>query len=322
MRQARTLHNEMPADLSRILEEESAAEQTALRNAWEAAGRPLDGEPTEDDLVRLGGEAWSVIDREIRRGERPARPRRRRTLWRWTAVAASLFAATLSALFYLTWEQTITAPPGDRLTLTLPDGSAVELNSGASLTFAPRTFGWFSRTTALEGEAYFEVVTHESAFVARTFNAEVRVLGTSFNVRAWPGESAGATVVALRTGAVRLSSRIGTERAVVLRPGEMSRVDKRNKVPTQPEATDLSQATAWRTGRFVFVDEPLSAILDEMERRFDVSIRADAEDILDDRLTLAYDSPASADAILEDIASSYSRYSYRSISGGYELYVP
>jgi ferric-dicitrate binding protein FerR (iron transport regulator) len=226
-----------------------------------------------------------------------------------------------SGALYLTWEQTYQAAPGQRLTLTLPDGSTVDLNSGASLTYAPRTFGWFSRTTSLEGEAFFEVVPRESEFIARTHNAEVRVLGTSFNVRAWPEEGAGATVVALHSGRVRLTS-LGAEKAVILRPGQMSRVDPLNAVPTQPKATDLSQATAWRTGRFVFVDEPLSAILDEMERRFDVSIQADAEEILDDRLSLAYDSPAGAESILADIASSYSRYRYRRISGGYELYVP
>ena len=314
--------DKLPEYLDELLREESGRDRAALERVWQVTGEPMKREPSDGAFAQMGSEIWANLEREVRRSERPARPRPRRAVWRWTAVSASLVAVLLVGVLYLTAEKTYTAPAGDRIALRLPDGSRVELNSGASLTFAPRTFGWFSRTTSLVGEAFFEVVPRESEFVARTFNAEVRVLGTSFNVRAWPGEGGGETVVALHTGRVRLSSRTPEARAVVLRPGQMSRVESQNAAPTHPEATDLNQALAWRTGRFVFVDAPLSEILAEMERRFDVSIRADADEVLDDRLTLAYDEPTSAETILEDIASSYSRYRYRRISGGYELYVP
>ena len=315
-------HSERDVNLEEILRDEPVADHAALERAWEAAGIPLRSEPSDEARARVGSEIWAVLEQEVRNSSRPARARQRHRVWRWSAVAATLLVAALSGLFYLRWETTVTAPAGERLTVTLPDGSSVELNSGASLTYAPRIYGWSTRTTTLEGEAFFEVVSRESEFITRTFNAEVRVLGTSFNVRAWPDQEAGATVVALSTGTIRFTNRVGTEQAVVLRPGEMSRVDERNAVPSEPEAANLSQATAWRSGRFVFVDEPLSAILEEMERRFDVSIEADAGSILGDRLTLAYDDPTSAEAILADIASSYSRYRYRRISDGYELYVP
>lgn len=312
-----------------MLEAEPESERIALEQTWSAAGAPLRHEPSDEQFARLGSEIWNELETTVLEDSssqdsspRPARIHQLHSAWRWTAVAATVLILITAGIVYLQSSTTFTAPQGERLVLTLPDGSRVELNSGASLTYAPRTFGWFSRTASLEGEAFFQVVPRESEFIARTFNAEVRVLGTSFNVRAWPEEGDMATVVTLHTGKVRLASRSGAEQAVVLNPGQMSRVVSQNDVPTQPTETDLSQAIAWRTGRFVFVDEPLSAILSEIERRFDVTVHVGEEGILDDRLSLAYDDPAGAEVILADIASSYSRYQFRRISGGYELYVP
>ena len=316
---------ELPSDLADALREEDAVDRASLERAWQLSGVALRNEPTDEDLRSLGEEIWSALEPAVRNAPRPPRTpasRRSRPAWRWSALLATFVLLFFGGLFYLTAESTYRAAPGERLTLTLPDGSRVELNSGASLSFAPRTFGWRSRTTTLEGEAFFEVLPDDSEFITRTYNAEVRVLGTSFNVRAWPGEKDGGTVVALRTGRVLLSGRGHDERVVVLNPGQMSRVYERNAAPTHPEATDLRQATAWRTGRLVFVDEPLRVILADMERRFGVVLRADSDEILQDRLTLAYDDPADVEMILADITSSYSRYRYRRISGGYELYMP
>lgn len=313
---------QLPEEVSRALGSESDAERAALERVWQLAGAPLRDEPSADEFAQMGADVWQKLEATVRDSPRPARIHQRHRAWRWSVVTASILLLTLVGILYLSDSRTLTAGPGERLAITLPDGSTVELNSGASLTYAPNTFGWFSRTASLEGEAFFQVVPDESDFITRTFNAEVRVLGTSFNVRAWPEEGDRATVVTLHTGTVRLASRSGAEQAVVLRPGQMSRVISRNETPSQPQATDLSQASAWRTGRFVFVDEPLSAILAEIERRFGVTVRAGEPAILDDRLSLAYEDPASAQAILSDIASSYSRYQYRRITGGYELYVP
>lgn len=314
--------NTVPDEVARLLSEEGAEDRRALEQIWSATGRILDEEPTQDEYERMGRDLWPAIEREIRHSPRPAQPPQRMHAWRWPAVAASLALLLVGAVFYLTWPVTVTAPAGERLTVTLPDGSAVELNSGASLTYAGRSFGWLSRTTSLHGEAFFEVVPHRSVFIARTFNAEVRVLGTSFNVRAWPEDRRGETVVVLGSGKLQLSTRAAASRAVVLQPGQRSRVPVAGAGPSRPEEADVSEAIAWRSGRFVFVDQPLSTILEEMERRFDVHIAVESDEILDDRLTLAYDSPTGPEAILDDIASSYSRYAYRVLPHGYALYLP
>lgn len=74
------------------------------------------------------------------------------------------------------------APNGQRLKLTLPDGTGVQLNSGSVIEY-PSVFGKDVRRIRLSGEAMFDV-THneEQPFVVETFASDIRVLGTRFNV--------------------------------------------------------------------------------------------------------------------------------------------
>src|SRR5690606_693130 len=91
------------------------------------------------------------------------------------------------------------APLGERLAVVLPDGSRVELNSGSRLAYR-RTFGWRARRVDLHGEAFFDVVPADVPFTVRTFNSAVTVLGTRFNVRAWPDDEQAETAVVLEEG--------------------------------------------------------------------------------------------------------------------------
>lgn len=77
---------------------------------------------------------------------------------------------------------TLQAPNGQRLKLTLPDGTGVQLNSGSVIEY-PSVFGKDVRRIRLSGEAMFDV-THneEQPFVVETFASDIRVLGTRFNV--------------------------------------------------------------------------------------------------------------------------------------------
>jgi len=197
---------------------------------------------------------------------------------RWLAVAAVLIILVGATFIYQTafktedW-QTFATRNAERLPVILPDGSHVELNAASQLRF--RTAGFDTlRAVTLVGQAFFEARPNEHPFVIHTENAQVRVLGTSFDVRARHQK----TQVMVQTGSVSLQT-LGApaEHAVVLTPGQMSFVDKL-AMPVKPIAIDSMFIAAWRQQRLVFDNTPLAEIAAELQRVYNVEIKiADRE---------------------------------------------
>lgn len=161
---------------------------------------------------------------------------------------------------------TIHIPKGSNFQLSLPDGTRVQLNSGSSLTY-PLDFGSTERTVTLLGEAYFDV-SHESdrPFVVMARDLDVRVLGTTFNVKSYARESVMA--VTLETGSVRVSK--GKE-SLELSPGEEASVSVTNQ-KLQKRTIDLDHSLAWKNGYFSFESQPIDAIMADVARWYDYTI--------------------------------------------------
>jgi ferric-dicitrate binding protein FerR (iron transport regulator) len=161
---------------------------------------------------------------------------------------------------------TVATPRGGQYQLTLPDGSQVWLNAASSLRF-PVAFAGAERRVELTGEAYFEVAKdarHPFKVAAR--GAEVTVLGTHFDVQAYPDEPVLATT--LLEGAVRLTQ--GAQQAL-LRPGQQARPRPDGSI--QVREVDVQHAVAWKTGYFVFNDEPIEGIMRQVARWYDVDVQ-------------------------------------------------
>ena len=155
-------------------------------------------------------------------------------------------------------------PRGGEFQLTLEDGSRVWLNAGSRLRY-PVAFGGEERRVELEGEAYFEV-EHEEG---RPFRVEVggelvEVLGTAFDVKAYPGERRYTTLV---SGRVKVRSDEGEE--VVLAPGEWRVADDEG---WRVEAVDVEKVTSWRTGMFVLEDQTLEEVMDQLGRWYSFTV--------------------------------------------------
>lgn len=241
------------------------------------------------------------------RGDRaaapPSRSAGRRTGAAWQQAGWAL--ATLAVLVGLSvwlglWTQTVAVPPGARDTVSLPDGSVVELSAGSTLRYAP--FWWPGpRTVTLDGEAFFDVAPDDDAFAVETFNARVVVTGTQFNVRAWRDDPAPRTTVALTEGRVHVARRAPAAAPVTLRPGETSIVASDTTETVAATTLPMDRVLAWRSGGLAFVDQPLASALRELERRFAVHITL-ADSALGTRpLTYLNPQPASARAALTDI---------------------
>ena len=347
----------IPPALRDRLQDEGAEERADLEAVWHLLG---DTDPVPDEALDLDDE-WAALQerrpeaapdadtdavspngqappaapsadasrsRTPRRPSRADRPRRSGRSRRWGRWVGALTVAVLMVVGAAwIWRQpvTLTAPPGQQRTVTLPDGSTADLNSGTTLSYRRSFQAWpfveaDRRRVRLDGEAFFTVQDADRPFVVATATARVRVTGTQFNVRARTAIDS-ATAVTVASGRVEVQSRRRTDQSVVLDgPGQTSRVQGGQAAPTPPRSTRLDPVLAWRQNGFAVTETPLAAVAQELERRYDTSIRLHASVTRTNApLTLYYPKPASLPTILRDLCTALD-LNYRPTSRGYEIF--
>lgn len=205
----------------------------------------------------------------------------RRTLL-WTlgnaAAIAAVFFIGITVNRTLTHRElastftTLSAPLGQRVDVTLPDGTIVKLNSGASLTY-PMRFDDRSRAVSLSGEAYFNV-THDERkpFIVNTFASKVEVLGTQFDVDA--DEEIGEFRLMLVSGCVRATD--GTN-VITLRPGESA--EKLGSGCLQMAENFRAESLSWTRDLLSIAGVSFEDLMRKMEKAFGVKIVIVREDI-------------------------------------------
>lgn len=163
-------------------------------------------------------------------------------------------------------DRVISVPNGQLSQLFLADGTRIWINSGSTL-WAPPVFNGEFRTVKLSGEAFFEVAkdaTHP--FRVEVEGQTIEVLGTSFNVRAYPDGHEVQTT--LKQGSVKLHTPKGF---MTLQPGQQAELDcvtgDIKLVQVNPSNYD-----AWKEGRYEFRNENLVEVLKMVERWYDVEL--------------------------------------------------
>ena len=209
----------------------------------------------------------------------------------------------------------IYCPMGARTSFELPDGTTGFINSGSSLKY-PVSFSK-GRNVALTGEAYFDVYHDVSnPFVVRTENMQVKVLGTKFNVIAYPDQM--EEEVVLSSGQVEISSETG-EKLDVLAPNQKLVLNTEENT-FEVNQVEASQYTGWTEGKLVFRNEELSQVAERLGRWYNADIvfeneglssykfRATFEDeTLDEVLKLiAIAAPITCGEVPRDIAENNS----------------
>lgn len=166
---------------------------------------------------------------------------------------------------------TITTPRGGQYQVTLADGTKVWLNAASSIRF-PAAFAGTERRVEITGEAYFEVAKNASMpFIVKANSAEIKVLGTHFNVNAYTDEPIIKTT--LLEGSVKVSSS-GEEAgqpAKYLKPGQQAGIDWQGKISILQNA-DTEEAVAWKNGRFQFKSTDIQSILRQISRWYVVDV--------------------------------------------------
>jgi transmembrane sensor len=160
----------------------------------------------------------------------------------------------------------LTTPYGRQFSLVLSDGTKVYMNAGSTLEY-PVAFTGSERLVKLSGEAYFEVVHNsKSPFRIKVGNQIIEDIGTSFNVNAYKEEN--FTSVTLVEGSVKISKK---ENEVIIKPGQQALTYTYNNVISIKPA-DFDSALAWKNGLFHFDNSPLSIVLKQIARWYNLEI--------------------------------------------------
>ncbi len=187
----------------------------------------------------------------------------------------------------------VEVPAGQRVSLTLSDGTKVWLNSGSIFTY-PTGFAARNRKVTLSGEALFDV-THdeEKPFIVHSDLMYVRVKGTKFNLKAYPQEEVSVT---LAEGSVEVCSN-DHDYQVTLKPNEQVSYSEKDGWILS-ENTNIGLTQAWIKGELYFVDESLTKIARSLEHRFGVEICIKDRLLASDSLTCRFRETDSLEHIL------------------------
>lgn len=170
---------------------------------------------------------------------------------------------------------TISVPAGQRANITLPDGTNVWLNARSTIQY-PTSFNDQKRMVILKGEAYFDVTKDKKRpFVVQTDKYDVEVLGTKFNVEAYPEKE--DFEAALMQGSVKVTSRLNIAQTVTLVPDQKAYL-KDGKL--QVAAVDDFNSYRWKEGLICFNNKSFLNIMDDFEKYYGIKIVINNRDLL------------------------------------------
>lgn len=191
---------------------------------------------------------------------------------KWAAV---LLVAFISSYMYFDAQygsfdaaaNTITVPPGQRVNLSLSDGTKVYLNAGSTFTY-PSLFAGDMREVELNGEAFFEVSANKKRpFIVRTHVCDVEVLGTKFNVDAY--EQGDSFSAALMEGKIKVKNNLNPSNVVLLSPN--------NKVTLSQGKLDVSSISdydvyRWKEGLICFKNLNFVDLMKRIEKYYGIEL--------------------------------------------------
>jgi ferric-dicitrate binding protein FerR (iron transport regulator) len=244
---------------------------------------------------------------------------------RIAAAAAILLAAGIGyySLTRQTSRQQVVTTAKERKTVTLPDGSLVSLEPGSTLQY-PERFDEQTREVNLSGEAFFEVAHNEKQpFVIQSPLINTTVLATSFNVEARDAKEARVVVVSGRVQVLAKGQPDNDTKAMIVTANKSAVYNKAtDHLEMEDAADDARFYSQKRNGKFVYKGVPLEKVVNDLERYYNTTIRAekkigacafngdfDGDDDLDKALTLI------AISLNANIHKDSSTNSYR-ITGG------
>ncbi len=256
--------------------EENPANKALLEDSmevWEAS------EPSELGFQPNMEVAWNKMDHRLATARKVAKPEaiiRPLAFFKpWMRIAAA--AVILLGIAF--WQYPIFSDgeminrrtiAQEKTTIDLPDGSKIWLNQNSSIQYE-KSFN--QRIVYLEGEAFFEVAKKNGqSFEIFAGDSKTKVLGTSFNVRAYPDEN--KVEIAVETGKVNFSAENDTQENALLTKGEFATYTKSNQEVKKLTLVKLN-AAAWKKGALRFNKSQLPEVIESLERYYDIEIEVE-----------------------------------------------
>lgn len=273
-----------------------------------------------------------------RPAEAPVNILRKRKKMLWYGVAAGL--AIITGLFVfrplssakadrgsaVAQVNEISTRMGSRSKVQLPDGSVVWLNAGSRLLY-DKDYGKETREVTLTGEGFFDVVKQkDKPFLIHTENIHIKVLGTAFNVKAYPQDK--QTETSLIRGSVEVTIKNRPHNKIILSPHEKLVVENETLASQQGSAKqDIQPAiairklqydpadstvaeTGWVQNRLVVRDESLAELALKMERWYNVQIEIRDPVLSQKILSVTFENETidqALDALKESISFRYEK---------------
>jgi ferric-dicitrate binding protein FerR (iron transport regulator) len=274
--------------LIRFLAQEISAEETDIVQTWLNASQENKGyfeylkflwddssDRTELDQKFLMLQSWEKV-------QNSTNPKRSsgsnfRFIWRAAVAASILLLIGIGAYFLLNFNPEIKISSNRKIVkITLPDASVVWLNRNSELIYNKNYKK--NRSLKFSGEGYFEVQPNASnPFVILTKRATITVLGTKFNVHAYPNDS--VTEVVVKSGKVKLSQKLpgtGAKTEIVLTSGEKG-VDNNKSLAPLKKPVDDPNYLSWKTREFVFNHTNIKEIVGIINNIYDANIELQAD---------------------------------------------
>ena len=199
------------------------------------------------------------------------------------------------------------SPEGIRSEVELPDGTKVTLNGGSLLSY-PLCFSAHDRKIELQGEGYFNVAKDaKRPFIVKTSNLDVHVLGTIFNLSAYPDDP--KVMLTLEEGKVEALIKGNQEERIILTPNQQLSVI-RNSGEFSKSNVNPRYFSSWRKGEFYFRGITFGEIAVQLERYFNVEISFKEEWLTQERYFSQFDNQENIYQIL-DLLSYRNHWTYR-----------
>ncbi|SDM54810.1 FecR family protein [Kriegella aquimaris] len=197
-------------------------------------------------------------------------------------------------------------PNGKQFELALSDGTIVTLNSGSSIKYPVQFVSDQSREVTLIGEAYFKVAKDtNNPFIVNVNDLKVRVLGTEFNLSAYPEDSDITTVLVEGLVGLYNQSTYDQQTATLIEPGSKG-VYNQSKGDFSVNEVDTNLYTSWKNGRFVFRHEQFKNIIKKLERAYNITIINNNKELGEQYYNASFDMEEEMEQIFISFTKSYS----------------
>jgi ferric-dicitrate binding protein FerR (iron transport regulator) len=298
---------------------------------WELP-MPAASAPSTDEITAAWDSTRNKISGQSLLVEMPGGGKKVRRMIRYAgAVAAVLITTVCIGLWNVSRVTAPPAPPaspqkniistknGSKSKIELPDGTQVWLNVGSRIKY-DENYGKESRELTLTGEAYFDVARDANKpFVVHTGKMDVKVLGTVFNVKAYPGDA--TTEAALIKGSIEVSFPGRPQGRLILKPQDKVSIANKEAIAAEDTAARLTNAnskkspaimvssiqyepvssaiieTSWVNNKLIFRSKNFGDLARDIERWFNVTVEVQDTSILSKKFTGTFSNESITDAL-------------------------